>query len=121
MNLDTGTIIVGLAIIVFYLRYLQLKGRKKKQIRKEEFQKLSPAEKERLKKAKKYGAKSKAPDAQHDTNFHVISWWLFGSGFLLACLGVVMKTTPTVIQSPYGPYWWIAVTIGILVLTFSFR
>lgn len=121
MTLDTGTIIVGIAIILFYLRYLQLKGRKKKQIRKDEYQKLTPAEKDRLKKAKKYGAKIKAPDVQHDTNFHVTSWWLFGSGFILTCLGVVMKTTTTIILSPYGPYWWVAVTAGILILIFSFR
>ena len=120
MKLDTGTIIVGIAIIIFYLRYLQLKGRKKKQIRREEFQKMTPAQIEKAKKAKKYGAKGKTADVQHDTNFHVTSWWLFGSGFILACLGVAMKTS-TFIPPPYGEFWWVAVTVGILVLTFSFR
>jgi hypothetical protein len=92
MKLDTGTIIVGIAIIIFYLRFLQLKGRKKKEIRREEHQKMTPAQIEKAKKAKRYGAKIKTPEVEHDTNFHVTSWWLFGSGFLLACLGVAMKT-----------------------------
>ncbi len=120
MKLDTGTIIVIIAIIIFYLRFVQLKGRKKKQIRKDETQKLTPAQIEKAKKAKKYGAKVKTPVVEHDTNFQVTSWWLFGSGFLLACLGVAMKTS-TFIPAPYEGYWWVAVTIGILILTFSFK
>lgn len=120
MKLDTGTIIVGIAIVIFYFRYMQLKGQKKKQIRKAEYQKLTPAQIEKAKKAKKYGAKVKAPQTEQDTNFHVTSWWLFGCGFILACLGVAMKTS-TLIPQEYAGFWWVAVTLGILILTFSFK
>lgn len=121
-KLDTGTIIVGIAIIVFYLRVLQLRGRKRKQKRLENAAKLEPANIEKEKKAKKYGAKDRKKQAKPADvpMFDVSNWWLAGVGALLMCLGLAMNNSGW-FPKPYSDYWWISMAVGVLVFVFCIR
>lgn len=119
-NLEPGIIIVGIAIVIFYIRFIQLRGRKKKSFRNEEKQKQTVQQLAKAKKAQKYGAKPLQKDEKPEITYHVTSWWVFGVGIVLTLIGLAVRTS-TIVPQPYAAYWWAPITLGILILTFSFK
>jgi hypothetical protein len=123
LTLDTGTIVVGIAILIFYARVLQLRGQKKKKQRLEDkTSKSQDINSEKSKKARKYGAKQvkKEPEQKYVPMFDVSNWWVAGAGALLMCLGLAMNNSGW-FPKPYSDYWWVAMTGGILVFLFCIR
>gem|GEM_PF-926926 len=120
MHIEPGIIIVGIAVVIFYFRSIQLRGRKKKTIRKAEEEKLSPQQLAKKKKAQKYGAKPLQKEETPQITYQIKNWWIFGVGIVLSCLAVAVRTS-TFVPQPYAGYWWVAGALGILILTFSLK
>jgi hypothetical protein len=123
MRISTGLIIVVVAIVIFYLRVAMLRGRKKRYER--EF-----ALKRRKVKGRSKGAA--LPNAQPGSPpYQVISWWLVALSFLLIVGGMVVYNKwylfgfqlvkDTVFIETYSKFWYVPITLGILVLALSLK
>ncbi|NPV86244.1 MAG: hypothetical protein HPY45_09585 [Anaerolineae bacterium] len=111
IEITPGLIITAVAMLIFYFRVAMLRGRKRRLMREE-------ALKRRRDKSKD---SKKAPLPQKDfftPQYQVRSWALVGASVLLMLVGVIMYTAKW-FPSAYQPYWWIAATAGVLLLTFS--
>jgi hypothetical protein len=113
-KLDTGTIITLVAIFIFYLRIMQLRGRKKRLEREAYIANVSH---------KKNKSKTmKTEQIRKDPNtppFIVTSWWLVALALVLMCVGLLFRNL-TGIPAIYQEYWWIGTTLGALVFAFCF-
>lgn len=116
---DLGTIVVGVAIIIFYLRVLQLRGRKKKQKHNARMTKSEAADPEKAKKARKYGVKLDKPAENQDYNplFNITNWWIAVAGIILMCLGLALNNSGW-FPKPYPDYWWISLAAGVILFMF---
>jgi hypothetical protein len=113
MKIEPGLIVVFVAMIGFYLRMMQIRGRNKRLAREAELARL------RSRKKRKPGEKAPA-GAQNQPNYRVASWWLVGGGAVLMLLGLALRTSswfPAMIL----PYWWLVTTAGVVVFTFSIK
>jgi hypothetical protein len=109
LEFSVGLIVNVVAIVIFYLRIAQIRGRRRKLARQEALQ--------RRKNPKK------GPPPPEDPNkpgYDITSWWLVGLGIALMLLGVTMYTSAW-FPVQYRDYWWVASSIGILVFAFCFK
>ncbi len=114
MQWDTGIIIIGIAILIFYLRILQLRGKRKKLERKLMVARLSNKSKGKGKKSSSVEIDKNAPP------YKVTSWVLVVIGSVLMLSGIAyrsMNIPPQFLQD----YWWLPTTIGVLVFVFCFK
>lgn len=114
MEWDTGIIVIGVAILIFYLRMLQLRGRRKKLERKLMVSRLSNKSKNKANKSLPLELDKNAPP------YSVTSWVLVVIGAVLMLAGLAyrsMNIPPQILQD----YWWVQITIGVLVFVFCFK
>jgi len=109
-KLDTGTIVVIIVMVIFYLRLMQLRGRKRKLARKEAANT----------KPKKDKGTEKNQPGRNEPSIQVTSWWLVALGALLMCVGLAMNNS-SLIPSLYSQYWWIVMSLGVFTFVFCFR
>jgi hypothetical protein len=98
-----------ITIVKFYLRIVQVHGRRKKIARQEAFQHRKNPKKGPL-----------APDDTNKPGYDTTSWWFVGLGIVLMLLEVAMYTSSW-FPEPYRDYRWVASTLGILVFAFCFK
>ena len=114
MNFDTGTYVVIGAMIIFYLRLMQLRGRRRKLERAASIARMSSKNKNR---------KSAPELIEIDKNkppYKVTSWALVAIAAALSLLGLLVRTTtgfPEIMQT----YWWIITSAGTLLFVFCFK
>jgi len=112
MKFEPGLLIVAVAMVFFYVRLAWLRGRKRRLARQ--------AELERMRKGKQRKDQPPTFEEKNRPPYQVASWWLVGIGIVLMLLGVAMRSGSWV-PDPYGPYWWVPATLGVLVFTFSLK
>jgi len=104
MQLDTGTIIAVAAALIFYLRLIIIQRHRVNQAR------FNP---QSTHTADKRGSEPLP-------GIKIISWYLLGMGVALILLGALLTALPI-----FGPtasnFWWLVLTIGILLLGLSIR
>lgn len=111
MKFDIGMTIVILSIVIFYVRLIQLRGRRKQERRAEELQ--------RMKAPRKPKGEVPAP-AGPQPMIKIASWWLVGTGALVMLAGLLLKTSPDMMPT-LGSYWWVVLSAGVLIFTFSLK
>ena len=94
MAVEPGILVVGVAMLLFYLRLAQLRGRRRRQPDRDPRPAMLPS-------------------------YQVRSWVLAGVGGLLMLVGLALRTSDA-FPPEFRPYWWIAVTAGVLLFTFGF-
>jgi hypothetical protein len=113
MKFDIGLIVVVASMVFFYIRLIQLRGRRKKERREEELERL------RAPKKRKPGEPAAAPSGERPM-IKIASWWLVSGGAILMLGGLALRTSPG-LMPVLEPYWWVATAIGMLVFTFSLK
>lgn len=107
--MDLGVVVFAVIVALFYLRYFQLKRK-----RKQEEQDIIITH---LKKGKK--APPLPPRRPDMPVLRIKSWWLLVPGMVLMLLGLGMKTQTVLAE--IWQYWWIPSVIGGGVFIFSFE
>jgi hypothetical protein len=105
-NFDIGFFVVGLAMVVFYLRLAQIRGHKRKMTRGM--------------KSRSRAQKIAAEVAKNRPSYEVTSWWLVVLGGILMLVGVALRASEW-FPKAYEPYWWVISTAGVLVFCFCFK
>jgi hypothetical protein len=113
MNFEIGWVVVIAAMVFFYLRMYQLRGKRRREARQMELERL------------KAGAKRKASDAplpspKEQVTYQVGSWVLLALGAGVMLLGLAMRTA-TWIPELFLPYWWAVTTLGVVLFTLGFK
>jgi len=111
-NIPTGLIVVGAAMLLFYLRLGMLRGRKRRLEREQALEIRRSLKKRRAMEDKK-------PDFEHP-RYQVVSWVMVVGALILMLAGVTMYTAKWFPQN-YSEYWWISATAGVLLFTFCFK
>jgi len=112
MKLDTGSAVVILAVLIFYLRLIILQRERVKRSR------LLPDQKGKKKKSRpgqpspveRYSILSRKP----------VDLIIAGFGFLAILMGVVLNAgwiALPVVQ----PYWWIPAAAGLIAFSWAFK
>lgn len=114
LNFDTGTIVVIIAIVVFYLRLLLgnfLKARREaKKTNKE------------IRRAQKEGRSARIPEKPADRfAVQVRNWWLVGISIALVMVGLAVNSIPIGLSAELVALWYIPVAGGILLLTLAVK
>jgi len=104
-SFDIGFFAIGLAMIIFYLRLAQIRGRKRK---------LASG------RSRTRGQKAAAEAVKNQPAYQVTSWWLVVLGGVLMLCGVALRTYDW-FPSQYHSYWWMVTTAGVLVFIFCFK
>jgi uncharacterized membrane protein YcjF (UPF0283 family) len=105
-------IIVGVAMLFFYLRLAMLRGRKRRLSRQEDLELRRSPKKRKAMEAHK-------TDFEHP-RYEIRSWAMVIVALVLMLAGVTMYTANWFPQD-YQQYWWIAATGGVLLFTFCFK
>ncbi|MBA4420439.1 MAG: hypothetical protein C0391_04770 [Anaerolinea sp.] len=114
MKFDTGTYVVIASMIIFYLRMMQLRGRKRRLDREASVARLSSKNKTR---------KTAPAVEEKDKNappYKVTSWVLVAIAVVLSLLGLVARSAtgfPDIMQT----YWWVITSFGTLLFVFCFK
>jgi hypothetical protein len=114
MNLEPGLIVVVVALVIFYLRVFQLRGRKKKLERQKILTHMRDGNR---KKGKVAPLPPKDPNAPP---FEITSWVLVVLGVLFMLVGVAGRSNMVLPQQIHD-FWWAPTTIGIIMFTFCFK
>ncbi len=114
MKIDPGWIAVITAVVFFYIRMYQLRGRRRREARQEELARLRAG----AAKRKPGDAPLAAPGEQ--VTYRVGSWWLIGAGAVVMLIGLALRTV-TWAPEFILPYWWAVVTVGVVLFTFGFK
>jgi hypothetical protein len=112
--METGLIIILVAIGIFYLRILQLRGRKRRLEKKAILDHMREANRKKGKVGPMPGKDPNTPP------FKVTSWVLVVIAVGLMLVGVAARSSlsmPTLMET----YWWAPTTLGILVFVFCFK
>jgi len=113
MKFDIGWIAVVVSVVIFYLRMIQIRGRRRKEMREEELARLKAA-------AKRKPNQPPLPEKGERATFQIGSWPLLVGGAALMLLGLSLRT-PSTLMAGYQAYWWVAVSVGVLVFTFGIK
>jgi len=112
--METGLIVVIVAIGIFYLRIMQLRGRKRR-LEKEKI--LAHMREANKKKGKVEPLPSKNP---YTPPFKISNWFLTIIGTILMLVGVAARSRLT-LHPMLEEYWWVPTTLGILTFVFCFK
>ncbi len=110
MKFEPGIIAIAIAILLFYARLAQIRGRKRKEQRQEQIAHLRSKRKGRM----------NPPQGSYRPNYEVGNYYLLGLGVVLMLLGMAAKTT-NILPDAYKPYWWVVVTVGVVAFTFCVK
>lgn len=108
MKYDLGFIVTVIAFFGFYLYIALLRGRKKR------------LQREEILAVKKQGKKAKAPDFTKKPIYEVRSWILVALAVILMLGGLMARYSP-IFPTSFQSYWWIAVSLGVVVLGLSIK
>jgi hypothetical protein len=111
---EPGVIFVIIALVLFYLRLMQLRGRKRKLERKAAVARLNEANRKR---GKVGPMPSKNPDRPP---YAVTSWILVVISAALMLFGVGIRSSMNFIPL-LETYWWVPTSFGILLFMFCFK
>lgn len=109
MKFDFGIAIVGVAMILFYLRLAVLRGKKRRERREAQLAAMRGGKK----------AKIELPDPNKPF-YQVSNWPLLIISMALVLVGMAAKTTagfPELMQQ----YWWAITSLGVLLFAFCFK
>jgi hypothetical protein len=107
MKLDTGTIVVIVAIAIFYGRVLLIQRGKKRRVNL-----LAGKSRRAIKRAADKGD----PDATiPKQGIQVVSWYLVFASIAIILGGYILKTT----NLSFNDWWWVFISAGILLLGVS--
>jgi len=112
--METGMIVVVAAIVIFYLRIMQLRG-KKRRLEKEKI--MAHMREANRKKGKVDPLPSNPPNTPP---FKVTSWILIVLGLVFMLVGVAARSTLNM-HPMLEEYWWVPTTVGILTFVFCFK
>ena len=114
-NIDTGTIIVVAAVLIFYLRLIILQRERAKQVAREA-----------AANAKKKGkGKGKKQPAESPPRYSILSrnrrdLFIAGAGLVAILLGVLFSSG--VLKLPgLQSYWWLPTAAGIVAFSWAFQ
>ena len=108
MNLDTGTIITIVFVLLFYLRLIIIQ---RKRIQKAQYQ-YARVEK---KNSKKKNNSNKKPEIKYSRlGIHIRNWWMVGGALVLITFGAVVAAT-RFLGPTWSGLWWIPVNLGIIL------
>jgi len=110
MKLDLGTIVTIAVVLMFYLRLTLLQWGKAKKL------------KTLLEREKKKGKNPKKVQAELEKSLavKVVSWPLITLGLAMVVAGAAVRAMPGV-PADFSQYWWVLVSTGVLVSSFSIR
>ena len=114
MKLEPGWIVIIASVAIFYLRLVQIRGRRKREAR-EELNTLARTSASRRKK----GDQPYRNQGERVT-FQVRSWILIVVGALLMLAGLALHSSLD-FPATITPYWWAVTAVGVIVFTFSFK
>jgi hypothetical protein len=114
MKFDLGLSVVVASMVLFYVRLIQLRGRRKKERREEELERMRAPRKRKTGEAAPPAANGERPMIK------ITSWWLVGGGAILMLGGLALRTSHGFVPI-IEPYWWVVTTVGVLVFTFSLK
>ncbi len=117
MKFEPGTLAVGVAILIFYLRIMQIRGRKRKERAHEQAARV----RERMKSGGKNKGDKRPPMSDQQPNWEPGNWWLLGVGAVASLVGLALFTVTAAPWIAYRPYWWAITAVGILVFTFGIK
>ncbi len=111
MQIDTGTGIVIVAALIFYLRLIIIQRQKVKQ------PSIPPQAKNKSKKKK--------PPTPALRQYSILSsnprdWIIAGAGVVAVLLGVLLKAGGSPL-AVVAPYWWVPTALGIVACSWGFR
>jgi len=112
--METGLIAVFVAIGIFYLRIMQLRGRKRRLEKQAILEHMREANRKKGKVGPMPGKDPNTPP------FKVTSWILVAIAVVLMLVGVAARSNlslPVLMET----YWWVPTTLGILVFLFCFK
>lgn len=112
MKWDTGTVITIVAAVIFYIHIFNLQRKKIRRLRAKSAHKQGGNQNVKTSRSKKSPQESLALDVR--------SWYMVGAGIALIAMGGIFYSTEW-LGIGMKPYWWVAVTVGIAVLGYSFR
>ena len=114
MKLDLGMTVVVASMIFFYVRLIQLRGRRRKERRDEELA--------RMREPRKRKGQEPAPVTKPGERpmIKIVSWWLVGAGAVVMLAGFWLRTANDYFPM-LQPYWWVATAVGVLIFTFSLK
>lgn len=123
MEFSTGLIVVGVAMLLFYVRIAILRGRKKRYER--EF-----ALKRRKVKGRSKGAALPTQEPGSPP-YQVISWWLVALAIVLMIGGMVAYNkffvfgveivNDAAFVAKFTDFWYVPIALGVIVLAFCFK
>ena len=113
MKFEIGFIVVFASMIFFYIRLIQLRGRRKKERREEELERLrAPGNANRV-------SRRRLPVGERPM-IKIASWWLVSGGAILMLGGLALRTSPELLPV-LGAYWWVITALGVMVFAFSLK
>ena len=110
MKFEPGYMAIGAAMVLFYFRILQLRGRKRKVEREI---KMSPN------KARRQGLKADS-SFLGQYGYQVGNYFLLALGIALTLIGLALVTSD-VLPAAYKPYWWEITTAGMISFIFCVK
>lgn len=113
MKFDWGLSVVVVAMGLFYLRLIQLRGKRKREAREEALERLRTARKRKPGDAPVQAVKERPM-------FQVASWWLVGGGAIIMLAGLALRTSPGILPV-LEPFWWLVTAAGVVIFTFSLK
>lgn len=113
MKFEIGWIAVVLSMVFFYVRMIQLRGRRRKEAREKELALMKS-------QAKRKGNQSPVPEKGKEPTYQIGSWFLLVGGAALMLLGLSLRT-PSTLLADYSTYWWVATSLGVVVFTFGLK
>ena len=111
---EPGVIVVIIALVLFYLRLMQLRGRKRKLERKAAVARMNESNRKR-------GKVGPIPSKnQNKPPYAIKSWILAVISIALMCFGVAIRSGINFVSS-LETYWWVPTALGILLFMFCFK
>jgi hypothetical protein len=118
MRFDAGTIVVIVAVLLFYLRLIVLQWGKSKRLR--DLATIQPKARANKAKAGGTGTSSRRPTSADVMRFRFKNVYLVVLAILLMVAGVVMNFN-FVLLLDFRQFWWIPMTLGIVLFGYEIR
>lgn len=108
MNLDTGTIITIVFVLLFYLRIITIQ---RQRVKRAKYQYAAVDKKN----SKKKTTNNKKPEVNYaKLGVQIRNWWFVGGAIVLITFGAVVAATHFLGPS-LSSYWWVPLNLGIVL------
>jgi hypothetical protein len=118
MRFDAGTIVVIVAVLLFYLRLIVLQWGKSRRLR--DLATIQPKNKANKARSGASSASLRRPTTADVMRFRFKNVYLTVFAILLMLVAVFFNVTPIFLES-IRQLWWIPMTLGIALLGFMLR